>query len=101
MTSQEKYLVKAEATLNEVSDFPDWNQNEHYLDVAEMAFGVAIGLDWLASDLQQTTKDKVKKALKAYAFDTYLADGDIFLRSMSNWNQVCTGGLISAAIACY
>ena len=102
MTGEERYLAKAEATLNEVSSFPDWNQSEHYLDVAEMAFGVAIGLDWLDQELQQSTKDKAKRALKSYAFETYMTDdGDIFRRSMSNWNQVCTAGLISAAIACY
>ena len=102
MTGEERYLAKAEATINEVSSFPDWNQSEHYLDVAEMAFGVAIGLDWLDQELQQSTKDKAKHALKAYAFDTCMTeDGDIFRRSMSNWNQVCTAGLISAAIACY
>ena len=102
MTGEEIYLAKAESTLNEVSSFADWNQKEHYLDVAEMAFGVAIGLDWLYDELQQSTKDNAKRALKAYAFDTYMTeDGDVFRRSMSNWNQVCTAGLISAAIACY
>ena len=102
MTGEEMYLAKAESTLNEVSSFADWNQKEHYLDVAEMACGVAIGLDWLYDELQQSTKDNAKRALKAYAFDTYMTeDGDIFRRSMSNWNQVCTAGLISAAIACY
>lgn len=102
MTGEEMYLAKAESTLNEVSSFADWNQKEHYLDVAEMAFGVAIGLDWLYDELQQSTKDNAKRALKAYAFDTYMTeDGDVFQRSMSNWNQVCTAGLISAAIACY
>lgn len=102
MTGEEKYLLKAESTLNEVSSFSDWNQSEHYLDVAEMAFGVAIGLDWLANELKSATKEKAKRALKAYAFDTYMTDdGDVFRRSMSNWNQVCTSGLISAAIACY
>ena len=102
MTGEEMYLAKAESTLNEVSSFADWNQKEHYLDVAEMAFGVAIGLDWLYDELQQSTKDNARRALKAYAFDTYMTeDGDVFRRSMSNWNQVCTAGLISAAIACY
>lgn len=102
MTGEEKYLSKAESTLNEVSAFADWNQSEHYLDVAEMAFGVAIGLDWLDDELQSSTKAKARQALKSYAFDTFMTDdGDIFRRSMSNWNQVCTGGLISAAIACY
>ena len=102
MTGEEKYLLKAEATLNEVSSFADWNQDEHYLDVAEMAFGVAVGLDWLYDELQPETKSKAKKALKSNVFDTYMTDaGAVFRRSMSNWNQVCTGGVISAAVACY
>lgn len=102
MTGEERYLAKAEATINEVSSFPDWNQSEHYLDVAEMAFGVAIGLDWLYDELQPATKENAKRALKTYAFDTYMTeDGDVFRRSVSNWNQVCTAGILSAAIVCY
>ena len=102
MTGDAKYLTKAENTINEVSAFADWNQSEHYLDVAEMAFGVAIGIDWLYHDLRPETLQAARRALKSYAFDTYLTDdGDIFRRSMSNWNQVCTAGLIAAAIACY
>ena len=85
MTGEERYLAKAEATINEVSSFPDWNQSEHYLDVAEMAFGVAIGLDWLYDELQPATKENAKIALKTYAFDTYMTeDGDVFRRSVSN-----------------
>ena len=102
MTGESKYLVKAENTINEVSAFADWNQGEHYLDVAEMAFGVAIGIDWLHDNLKPETLQAAKRALKSYAFDTYMTDdGDVFRRSMSNWNQVCSAGLIAAAIACY
>lgn len=102
MTGDVRYLKKAEATICEVSAFADWNQSEHYLDVGEMAFGVAIGLDWLYYDLKPETRAKAVSALKAFAFDTYLTDdGDIFRGSVSNWNQVCAGGLIAAAIACY
>ena len=102
MTGDAKYLEKAESTLNEVSAFADWNQSEHYLDVAEMAFGVAVGIDWLYDDLRPETLQAAKKALKSYAFDTYLTDdGRTFRESMSNWNQVCVGGLMAAAIACY
>lgn len=102
MTGESKYLTKAENTINEVSAFADWNQGEHYLDVAEMAFGVAIGIDWLHDDLKPETLQAAKRALKSYAFDTYMTeDGDGFRRSMSNWNQVCSSGLIAAAIACY
>lgn len=102
MTGESKYLEKAEDTLNEVSAFADWNQSEHYLDVAEMAFGVAIGIDWLYDDLRPETLSAAKAALKSYAFDTFMTDdGKVFRESMSNWNQVCVGGLMAAAIACY
>ena len=66
MTGETKYLEKAESTLKEVSAFADWNQSEHYLDVAEMAFGVAIGIDWLYDDLRSETLLAAKKALEAY-----------------------------------
>lgn len=102
LTGDSRYLAKAESTINEVSAFADWNQDEHYLDVAEMAIGVAIGIDWLYCDLKPETRTAAKMALKSYAFDTCLTEcGDVFRKSMSNWNQVCTGGLIAAAIACY
>lgn len=102
ITGQSSYLAKAENTMNEVSSFDDWNQKEHYLDVGEMALGVAIGLDWLYNDLKPETRQRARNALKAFAFDTYLTDdGKTFRNNMANWNQVCSGGLIAAAIACY
>ena len=100
-TNNKKYLARASEILDDVCSFETWNPS-HYLDVAEMAFGVAIGLDWLYDELQPATKENAKRALKTYAFDTYMTeDGDVFRRSVSNWNQVCTAGILSAAIVCY
>lgn len=102
-TGEQKYLTQAEKDINTVCDFQDWNAAKHWLDVGEMATGVAIGYDWLYSDLSDATKSKVVKALKDFCFtpaqnkqwnlNFYDSDG--------NWNQVCNGGIIASALAIY
>ncbi|MBP3715394.1 MAG: heparinase, partial [Phocaeicola sp.] len=99
MTGEKKYLQKAEAQMQTVCDFKDWNPT-HYLDVGEMALAVAIGYDWLYADLQPKTRDLAVKAIATHAFGT----SDVlkyagFFKNSNNWNQVCNGGLVSAAIA--
>ncbi len=101
ITGQKSYLKAADWNLNTVCDFPDWNPS-HFLDPSEMAFGVAIGYDWLYKKLPEATKFKVRKALAGYAMEE-AAHGigqHVFLRS-GNWNQVCIACLSAAAIATY
>lgn len=50
MTGEEKYAERAEKELIAVCDFQDWNPS-HFLDVASMTMGVAIGYDWLFDKL--------------------------------------------------
>ena len=101
MTGEKKYLQKAESQIQTVCNFKDWNPT-HYLDVGEMALAVAIGYDWLYADLQPKTRDLAVKAIATHAFGT----SDVlkyvgFFKNSNNWNQVCNGGLISAAIAVF
>ncbi len=49
MTANKRYLEKAEKEMLAVSRFTDWNPS-HFLDVAEMTMGVAIGYDWFLVD---------------------------------------------------
>lgn len=103
MTGDEKYLTKAEKDINTVCDFSDWNSPTHFLDGAEMAHGVGIGYDWMYSDLSPETRNKAEKAIKNYAFYCAL-NGKWnlnFYTTASNWNQVCNGGLVIAALAIY
>jgi len=103
-TGEEIYLKHAEQDLNTICDFPDWNHT-HYLDCAEMATAAAIGYDWLYKHLQDSTKAKIVSALKEKAFRpsdfeesfTYCK----WKETASNWNQVCNGGLIIAALATF
>lgn len=100
VTGEKRYLEFAEGELVQVCSFTDWNES-HFLDVGEMAIAVSLGYDWLYGHLSEQTKEQVVKALKEKAFDPALArkKAPWFYKAMNNWNQVCNGGLVAAAIA--
>lgn len=101
MTGQQKYLEQAEKDINSVCAFKDWNHS-HFLDVGEMAMGVAIGYDWLYNELSEETKANARAAINQHAFGhTDEAKYCRFYKARNNWNQVCNGGLVAASIATY
>lgn len=102
-TGEQKYLTQAEHDINTVCGFQDWNAEKHWLDVGEMAAGVALAYDWLYGELSQDTKSKVVTALKNYCFTpAQNRQWNLnFYESQGNWNQVCNGGIIAAALAIY
>lgn len=84
-----------------VSRFADWNPS-HFLDVGEMAMAVAIALDWTAGALPEATIVEAETALIEKGIKpSWPANGKQpgWVYSNNNWNQVCHGGLIAAAIA--
>ena len=101
MTSEEKYLRRAEQEMLAVSNFSDW-QPPHFLGVAEMSLGVAIGYDWLYDQLSPSSRLIIENALitKGIAPSFAYKDGEdpIYLRN-NNWNQVCNAGMAYAALA--
>lgn len=98
MTGSKKYLDKAQYDLRTVCAFEDWHPS-HYLDVAEMTLGVAIAYDWLYYVLDNDLRVKVRQCLVDYALKTSVTHS--FHSTYNNWNQVCNGGIICAAIAVY
>ncbi len=99
MTGDERFLKKAEEEMVAVSWFSDWNPS-HFLDVAEMTMGLAIGYDWLYADLSESARESIKsaivmKGLKPSQNNSY----NWFLRSENNWNQVCNAGMTYGALA--
>lgn len=99
-TKDEKYLKAAEAELESVCSFADWNPS-HFLDVAELCLGVSIGYDWLYYDLPDSLKSKVEQAIEHNAFDAALGKNSWcwFYKKDNNWNQVCNTGLVYGAFA--
>lgn len=104
MTGREEFLAKAVETLNTVcGQFKDWHPS-HYLDVGEMALGVSIAYDWLYYDLDYDMRLMVRKAISNYAINTALNDKsgrNATQTTRNNWNSVCNGGLVAAALAAY
>lgn len=83
-----------------VCNFSDWNPS-HYLDVAEMSMAVALALDWTAGKLPASTVNLAQKALIEKGLNpSFNEKGNTgWVRGNNNWNQVCHGGMIAAAIA--
>lgn len=101
MTGEKAYLKHAERDLNAVCSFESWNPR-HFLDVAEMAAGVAIGYDWLHDDLKKKTKARIVRVLDEYAMQAAGNKSHAwFYKRVGNWNQVCNSGLVCAALATY
>lgn len=93
-------LERINDELLAVVGFKDWNPS-HYLDVAEMSMAVAIGIDWTDDDLPSSTVEKAKEALIEKGIKpSYDEEGNTgWVYGNNNWNQVCHGGMIAAAIA--
>jgi hypothetical protein len=104
-TGNKLYYEAAVSNMKTVCAFPDWNPS-HFLDVAEMTHAVGIGYDWLYNEMDQETRDVIKKGLikmgldegkKAYTVPGYAYNW--WTKVDHNWNQVCNGGLLIGALA--
>lgn len=95
-TGEKKYADAAIANLRTVCAFPDWNAQRHFLDTAEMATAVAVGLDWLYPALDDAAREALRQGLRSHALT---AKPGWWWKGPNNWNFVCNGGLIVAALA--
>lgn len=101
MEEDEKTLARINNEVVAVCNFSDWNPS-HFLDVGEMALGLALALDWTQGMLPQSTIELAKKSLIEKAIQaSWPKNGKVWYlsRGTNNWNQVCAGGLIAASIA--
>lgn len=98
VTGKKAYLDKVISDLEQVCAMPHWHPS-HFLDVAEMAFGVAVAYDWCYYSLDYSLRVKVRSKLLDYAINQ--ADGQSFYNNKGNWNEVCNAGIIAAAIVTY
>jgi hypothetical protein len=107
LTGDTRFSDRARKDLLTVATFADWHP-EHYLDVAEMSFAVGIGYDWLYSVLPAAERTAIERAIveKALSFApaaysaSKVKDKRLFwAKAAMNWNQVCNGGMLTAALA--
>lgn len=101
MTSDAKYLERAEIELLAVSSFIDWNPS-HFLDVAEMTMAVSIGYDWLYKGLPEESRTIIKEAIIEKGLKPSLdPKNNSWLKASHNWNQVCNAGMTFGALAVF
>jgi hypothetical protein len=99
VTGDARYLKRAEKELLTVAAFGDWNPS-HFLDVAEMTMGVAVGYDWLYAGLTPETRRILEDAIIQKGLRPSLLDeNNAWLKANHNWNQVCNTTMAFGAIA--
>lgn len=100
MTGREQYLTCVKKDMQTVCSFKDWNGIKHYLDAAEMAFAVAIGYDWCYYQLPLSLRRQAHACMRDFAL-AISAESHDYRNMTNNWNQVCYGGTLAAALAIY
>lgn len=101
LTDDKIFLARAQQEMEAVIAFADWNPS-HFLDVAEMAAGLALSYDWLFADLPEALRVAIRRALVEKGLQPALdptAKWNGWQRGQNNWNQVCFGGLTLSALA--
>ncbi|MDX1285152.1 MAG: cellulase family glycosylhydrolase, partial [Draconibacterium sp.] len=96
-------IKRIDSEIKAVCEFTDWNP-QHFLDVAEMSFAVALAVDWVGKWLPKETVALAKSALieKGLKPSFDLTNRRMFwINSTNNWNAVCHGGLITAALVTF
>lgn len=99
MTGEEKYFSRAEKEMLNVARFSDWNPT-HFLDVAEMTMGMAIGYDWLFNRLSEESRKVIGDAILLKGLVPSLDHRySGWQNATHNWNQVCNAGMSYGALA--
>lgn len=103
MEGDVRYRDGAFQAMREVAAFPDWHPS-HFLDAAEMTFAVALGYDWLHSDLPAGLRDTLREAIARFGLrpgmEAYRGKANSWwTTNTNNWNQVCNSGLALGALA--
>ena len=83
------------------ANFKDWNPS-HFLDTAEMTNALAIGYDWLYSDLTPAQRKTIREAIVNKGLkegEKVYRKGSWWAKSRHNWNQVCNGGMTVGALS--
>ena len=76
-----------------------WN-TDHFLDTAEFMNSFAIGYDWLYDAWTNEEKTYIRETLMKHGLEQSHPQDKYWWRSeQGNWNCVCNGGIINAALA--
>lgn len=106
-TKDSRYALKCWQQLEVMCNFPDWGANRHFLDAGIAAKAIAISLDGLFDYLSETQRLKLYQSVKALTLQPGKTQIETktgvwkWYSSNDNWNGICHGGMIMAALAGY
>lgn len=98
MTHEIRYAERAEQQMLAVAGFSDWNPS-HFLDVGEMMMAMSIGYDWLYDVLPEQSRKIISEATMTLGLKESARTKGSWIKGDNNWNQVCHGGTVVAALA--
>ncbi len=100
VSGERRFLDRAKLEMRTLADLPNWYP-QHFLDTAEGALGMAVGLDWLHDSLTKEERDHFSQALcdKALRTSLGIVEEKTWVSGNNNWTAVCHGGLVVAALS--
>ena len=98
MFGERRYADRCRAEMLSACAWSDWVPT-HYLGVAEMLLGLAIGYDWCYDALGPDDRATILAAMKDKGFDEIKRQDSWWRKTNNNWGQVCWNGVTAAAIA--
>ncbi len=101
LTGDRRFAERAVAEIMAACAQIDWN-SAHFLDTAEMAHAVGLGLDWFGGDMTPAQRGTVVDALLNKGLAPGFAEHakrTFWTKASHNWNIVCNGGMAIAALA--
>ncbi len=106
-TKDPKYALRCWQQLDAMTTWSDWGGSRHFLDAGIASKAVAMAYDGLYDYLTVEQRAKLVTAIKNFVFKPYLDLRDRGIGpfrwqlSNDNWNGICHGGMIMAALAMY
>lgn len=107
MTGDTKYAKRAVEQCKIIADYPDWGAERHFLDTGIGAYAFAFVYDGLYDYLSDDEKSMIRKALIEKALSPGKSQIEGYekvwkwYKANNNWNGICNGGLITAALAIF
>ena len=98
MFGERRYADRCREEMLSACAWSDWVPT-HYLGVAEMLLGLAIGYDWCYDALGPDDRATILAAMKDKGFDEIERQRSWWRKTNNNWGQVCWNGVTAAAIA--
>ena len=98
ISGEDRFAKRAVEEMINVCSFKDWNPT-HYLDTAQMSYGVGLGYDWLYHYMTASQRNTVRNGLYKNGIATQDPPPNNAMQKENNWNPWCNGGISVGAAA--